>query len=178
MKKLSRIFFLFAITSILVSCSSTNVPANTTKFVESSQENKDNQQSFDYENYIGNYLWTEIKGELADDFELLGFKIENYEEDFENGIYDAVFNFKIFYRNLEKNPDLIPHIKEAKEKESSNYKILYNEYLEKKELDLKLRAIRYENGDIILYEDSSKRGDMVWEELEIPELIISYDKNY
>ena len=47
-----------------------------------SKENKDNQQSFDYENYIGNYLWTEIKGELADDFELLGFKIENYEEDF------------------------------------------------------------------------------------------------
>ncbi len=178
MKKLIRIFFFFVITSILVSCSSTNVPGSTTKFAESSPENKNNQQNFDYENYIGDYLWTKVKGELGNDFELLGFKIENYEEDFENGIYDAVFNFKIFYRNLEKNPDLIPYIKEAKEKESSNYKILYNEYLEKKELDLKIRAIRYEDGETVIYENSSKKGDVVWEELEIPELILSYDKNF
>lgn len=173
MKKLSLIVVLFVVLFTVLSCNSNQGLSKAPNTTIIASENSGDSEEFDYKEYIGNYLWEESKKALSSQYELLGFKIEDYEEEYADGIYDAVFNYKIFYKNYDKDPDTVPHIKEAKEKGSPNYKNLYNKYLDKMEMNIEVRGIKYADGDVVLYEDSSPKKDRVWVELEFNNIIIS-----
>ena len=83
---------------------------------------------------IYNYIRNESIKTFSDYYELDNFKISNYTEQIKQNHVEVILDYTIFYHNIEKNPDNIAYIREAKERDDSSYQSLYQEYLEQKEI--------------------------------------------
>lgn len=170
MKKIGAILILFLVLMGLSSCSPQE--ANNVIMLKEINGNNENQDIIDNKEFLEDFMWEKTKETFSQYYELLGCKIENYNEEIENGVCDAIFDYKIYYKNHDKDPDTVPYIKEAKENNNPNYNTYYKEYLEKQEMNIKIRALKYPD-EIILYTDISPKGEGVWEEFEVKDLIIS-----
>lgn len=130
----------------------------------------------DFQKQIEEELWKQTKETFSDYYELLGYKIDNYEEFEEDGVLNAVFSYTFYHKNYDKDPDTVPYIKEAKEKNDPNYKVYYDEYLEEKDGNMYLRAVQIDSDRVKFYVDSGFNRDIVWEELDMDDFILGNNK--
>lgn len=120
---------------------------------------------------VSSYLQEESIDVFSPYYELLDFKIKDYKEEIINGNVESIFNYIVIYKNYDKDPDTVEYIKEAKQRGDSNYKQLYDEYLQTKEMNFQLKAIINEDGLITLYSNISPNGTE-WKEVKMTDYII------
>lgn len=152
---------------------------DTTKQKEINSITDDIETSIDTENTtevtnfdkVSAYMEEECRKAFSKYYELLDFQISNYQEETMNGNVEAIFSYKLIYKNFDKDPDTVEYIKEAKESGNANYQQMYDEYLQLKEMNFHLRAIIDENDSITLYSNISPRG-IEWEETKMTDFII------
>lgn len=121
---------------------------------------------------INSYLEEESKNTFSPYYELLDFKITNYQEKVVNEGVEAVFNYKIIYKNYDKDPDTVGYIKEAKEKGNKNYQQMYDEYLEPKEMNFDLKVVIDKDDKTTLYSNISPKR-IEWDETKMSDFILS-----
>lgn len=133
----------------------------------------DNEAIVETESYkkISGYMEEECKKVFSPYYELLDFKMSDYEEEIVGGNVEAVFHYKVIHKNYDKDPDTVQYIKEAKERGDKNYRQLYDEYLQPQEMNFYLKARIDENGKITLYYNFSPHG-IDWQEIEMSDFII------
>lgn len=83
-------------------------------------------------------------------YKVLGFEAANVEYVEADGKIEAKFNLAIVTKNYYKDPDTVEYIKEAKERGSASYLILYDEY----------NMARMGNYDIKIVADLTAEGDI------------------
>lgn len=120
---------------------------------------------------ISAYMEDASKKTFAPYYELLDFKISNYQEEIVNGKTEAVFNYTIVHKNYDKDPDTVGYIKEAKESGNKNYQQMYDEYLEPREMNFHLKVVIDENDSMNLYSNVSPKG-IEWEETKMSDFIL------
>lgn len=118
------------------------------------------------------YIEDESRNTFSPYYELLDFEITNYQEEIMNERIEAIFNYRIIYKNYDKDPDTVGYIKDAKEKDNHNYQQMYDEYLEPKEMNFELKVVIDENDIIKLYSNISPVG-VEWEETKMSDFIIN-----
>ena len=133
----------------------------------------DNEAIVETEAYkkISKYMEEECKNVFSPYYELLDFKISDYEEEIVGRNVEAVFHYKVIHKNYDKDPDTVQYIREAKERGDKNYQQLYDEYLQPKEMNFYLKARIDENAEITLYYNFSPHG-IDWQETEMSDFII------
>lgn len=164
--------------AILVSIGITACNDTTTQKVIDSRENsietdtdtEDIANDLNYE-IISEFMEEECRTVFSPYYELLDFEIYDYEEQSVNGSVEAIYSYKVVYKNYDRDPDTVKYIKEAKERGSINYKLLYDEYLEQREMNFHLKAIIDENKVVVLYSNISPKG-IEWEETNMSDYII------
>jgi len=119
---------------------------------------------------ISAYMEEECKNVFSPYYELLEFKILDYQEEVVNGKVEAIFSYQLIYKNYDKDPDTVGYIKEAKERGDKHYQQLYDEYLQPKEMNFEFKAIIDENDVITLYSNISPKG-IKWEEVQMSDFI-------
>jgi len=137
--------------------------------IETEQGNDTEKISYDK---ISAYMEEESKKTFSPYYELLDFEMTNYQEEVLNEGTEAIFDYKIIYKNYDKDPDTVGYIKEAKERGNSNYQQMYDEYLQPKEMNFYLKAVIDENDSITLYSNVSPIG-VEWEETKMSDFILS-----
>lgn len=115
---------------------------------------------------IETFLESEFVRVFSPYYEVLGFEIEDFEE--EDG--KAAFVYKFHYKNYDKDPDTVGYIKQAKEENSPHYETLKREYLEPKEMFLNLEAEK-KDGEILLYIDEKIIGTGERAPFEVNDLV-------
>lgn len=121
---------------------------------------------------IYDYIRNESIKTFSDYYELDNFKISNYTEQIKQNHVEVILDYTIFYHNIEKNPDNIAYIREAKERDDSSYQSLYQEYLEQKEMNMQIKIIIDENHNFSMYMDRSPHGEGDWTSFEMKDCII------
>lgn len=130
---------------------------------------------------VNEYIENEIKTTYKPYYEVVDVKLNNYWENYEKetGLFEATFFAEMTHKNYYKDPDTVDYIKEAKEKNSSSYQILYDEYNSEKtgNFELRITAVIKDNKitNAVLYSNVSPRGDAEWVILDngISDFIIS-----
>lgn len=121
---------------------------------------------------ISAYLKEESIAVFSPYYELLDFKISNYEEKIADGKVEAIFNYTIVSKNYDRDPDTVEYIKEAKESGNMDYyQTLYDEYLQPKDGNFYFKAVIDENDNITLYYNANPKG-IDWQEVEMSDYII------
>ena len=118
------------------------------------------------------YIEDESRNTFSPYYELLDFEITNYQEEIMNERIEAIFNYRIIYKNYNKDPDTVGYIKIRKEKDNHNYQQMYDEYLEPKEMNFQLKVVIDENDIIKLYSNISPVG-VEWEETKMSDFLIN-----
>ncbi|QGT98800.1 hypothetical protein SYNTR_0207 [Candidatus Syntrophocurvum alkaliphilum] len=133
----------------------------------------DTEETNDETNYdkVSTYMKEECIEAFSPYYELLDFKITDYQEEVVNGHVEAVFFYKLIVKNYDKDPDTVGYIKEAKERGDKNYQQLYDEYLQPREMNFHLKAIICENDSITLYSNIDPKG-IEWEETKMTDFIL------
>lgn len=126
----------------------------------------------DFQKQIEEEIWKQTKDTFSDYYELLGYKIDDYEEFEEDGVLNAIFSYTFYHKNYDKDPDTVPYIQEAKEKNDPNYEIYYDEYLEEKDGLMFLRAVQIDSDKVKFYVDSGYNREIVWIELNMDDFLI------
>lgn len=138
--------------------------------IDNTTESK-NTKSASYKK-IEDYLWKETKDTFSPYYELISYEITDYKEDAKDDTVEGVLNYKIIYKNYDKDPDTVGYIKEAKEKNDPNYKTYYDEYLQQKEMNMEIKAVIDKEGNITLYGDNDPTEKREWTELKMSDFII------
>lgn len=144
------------------------------KDISESINNNENIINTDVTNYdkISTYIQEESHNTFSPYYELLDFEISEYQEQTIGRKIEAIFFYKLIYKNYDKDPDTVGYIKKAKEQGNKNYQLLYDEYLQPKEMNFQLKVIINEDDSIALYSNSSPKG-IKWEEVKMSDFIIS-----
>lgn len=119
------------------------------------------------------YMWDEAVDTFSTYYELIDYRITNYKETTDGQLTEALFNYKIIYKNFDKDPDTVEYIRRAKETNDPNYKTYYKEYLEPKEMNMEIKAVVDENGGITLYTDEDPTVKRKWIEFEMSDCILN-----
>lgn len=149
----------------------TNEQVNTE--IEGEKEGAEDEVILTSQEKIYRYLQTESEDALSAYYELLEFKISNYEETIAGDTQEAIFNYTIVFKNFDKDPDTVEYIKEAKEKGDPYYQTYYDEYLQPKEMNLELKAVINEKDEISLYTDVDPHNGREWVETKMADIILS-----
>lgn len=120
---------------------------------------------------ISAYMEEESRKAFSPYYELLDFQISDYQQEVINGNVEAIFSYKIIHKNYDKDPDTVGYIKEAKKNESKYYQLMYDEYLQPKEMNFHLKVIIDENDSMTLYSNISPKG-IEWEETKMTDFIL------
>ena len=158
---------------LLAGCASGQEPDNTQSSNITTESGTINEEEPLPQDKIYQYLQAESQDALSAYYELLEFKISNYEESAEDDKLEAIFNYTITYKNFDKDPDTVEYIKKAKEDNDPYYQTYYDEYLQPKEMNLELRAIINGDGEISLYTDINPHSEREWVEFEMSDIVLS-----
>ena len=120
---------------------------------------------------ISEYMKEKSIATFSPYYELLDFQISNYVENNTDKGLEATFYYKIIEKNYDKDPDTVGYIKEAKESGNINYKQMYDEYLEPREMNFDLKIVIDKDDIITLYSNVSPNG-VEWEETEMGDFIL------
>lgn len=120
---------------------------------------------------IASYLEGECTEVFSQYYEILDFKISNYQEEEVNENFEATFLYTMTYKNYDRDPDTVGYIKEAKQSNNSNYQQMYDEYLEPKEMNFEFKVVIDKNDTITLYSNVAPKG-IEWEETKISDYIL------
>lgn len=145
-----------------------NMDLEWVKFEKRADETAD-ETTFDK---VSAYMKEESKNTFSPYYELLDFKITNYDEEVVNENIEATFIYTLISKNYDKDPDTVEYIKEAKESGNKNYQQMYDEYLQPKEMNFDLKVVFDENDVITLYSNISPNG-IEWEETKMTDYILS-----
>ncbi len=104
-------------------------------------------------------------------YELLDFQISDYQEKAVDGKIEAIFRYTIISKNYDRDPDTVEYIKKAKESGNKNYKQMYDEYLQPREMNFDLKAVVDEKSTITLYSNIAPKG-VQWEETKMIDYIL------
>lgn len=126
----------------------------------------------EFKSRIEEKMWDETNKTFSKYYELLGYKLDNYEEFYEDGVLNATFLYTFYHKNYDKDPDTVGYIKEAKLKNDPNYEILYNEYLERKEGNLEVRAVDIDGDNIKFYTNDHPGSEKIWEVMEMDDYVL------
>ncbi|WP_312668518.1 hypothetical protein [Tissierella praeacuta] len=160
---------LFCMTLGITGCGDIKKEVPIEISIETEQGNDTEEISYDK---INAYMEEESKKTFSPYYELLDFEMTNYQEEVLNEGTEAIFDYKIIYKNYDKDPDTVGYIKEAKESGNSNYQQMYDEYLQPKEMNFYLKAVTDANDSITLYSNVSPIG-IEWEETKMSDFILS-----
>ena len=105
-------------------------------------------------------------------YELLDFKISDYQEEIVDGNVEAIFSYTIVHKNYDRDPDTVQYIKEAKERGDKNYQIYYDEYLQPQDMNIYFKAVIDENDTITLYTKNPAIENDDWREVEMSDFVI------
>ena len=105
------------------------------------------------------YMWDEVVDTFSPYYELIDYRITNYKEDTDEKLTEALFNYKVIYKNFDKDPDTVEYIRKAKETNDPNYK--------------EIKAVVDENGNITLYTDVDPTVRRKWVEFEMSDCILN-----
>ena len=179
-------YLLIIITStiIILSLSSCGMPINSRNVIEKDNEIVDNrynefkdetEEQSESTNYdkIYEFLKEQSEATFSKYYELIDFKISDYNEEQINNTVEVKLKYCIIHKNFDKDPDQVQYIKEAKEKNDPNYQKLYDEYLMPKEMNMYLKVIINEEGNITLFTDENPHADEEWVEFKMSDCIIS-----
>ena len=119
------------------------------------------------------YMWDEVVDTFSPYYELIDYRITNYKEDTDEKLTEALFNYKVIYKNFDKDPDTVEYIRKAKETNDPNYKVYYKAYLEPIEMNMEIKAVVDENGNITLYTDVDPTVRRKWVEFEMSDCILN-----
>ena len=167
--KIKLIMFIFIIT-ILSGCSDTD--DNITFETESNETVENNSINLKYAK-VSDFLETEARKTFSDYYELIDFEISDYNETVVGENTEVLLNYKIIYKNYDKDPDTGDYIKSAKENKDPHYKTLYNEYLEKKDMNMEIKAVIDKNDEILLYTDYDPTEKIEWVEFKMSDSILN-----
>lgn len=128
----------------------------------------------DLSNYekISRFLREESYQAFSPYYEILDYKISNYNEELVDGRLEATFLYTIISKNYDKDPDTVKYIREAKESGNENYQQMYDEYLQAREMNFDFKVIISEEGHISLYSNIAPKG-VEWEETKMTDYILS-----
>lgn len=132
------------------------------------KQSVDNSASY---NQIASYMEEESKKAFSPYYELLEFTLSDYEEKTVDGKVKATFGYQVKYKNFKKDPNTVDYIKAAKEKNDPNYQLLYDEYLQLKEMNFHLKAVIEDTDSITLYTNVSPKG-IQWEKAVMSDFIL------
>lgn len=173
--KIKLILFIFVI-SLLYGCSENSYEYSTTDDniafeTETNETAENNNVNLKYYNKVSDFLENESRKTFSDYYELIDFEISNYNETIVGENTEALLNYKIIYKNYDKDPDTVGYIKSAKENNDPNYKTLYNEYLQKKDMNMEIKAVINKNDEILLYTDYDPTEKIEWVEFKMSDCI-------
>ena len=120
---------------------------------------------------VSAYLKEECINVFSPYYELLDFIITDYKEEVVDGNVAAIFSYTVIDKNYDRDPDTVEYIKEAKEQGDKNYRQLYDEYLQPREMNFFFKAILDENDNITLY-TRNPAIEEEWNEVKISDFII------
>ncbi len=120
---------------------------------------------------ISEYLKGESIEAFSPYYELLEFRISDYNEEMVDGNVEAEFLYTIVSKNYDRDPDTAGYIKEAKESGNENYQLMYDEYLQPKEMNFDFKVVMDEQDNITLYSNVSPNS-VEWEETKMTDYIL------
>lgn len=132
MKKILLILVPILFVFVVNGCNGATTQKEDNTIINDNEIAVDPEGTIDDINYdiISAYMEKECKSVFSSYYELLDFEISDYQEEFVNGNVEAIFSYKLIYKNYDKDPDTVGYIKEAKERGDRNYQQLYDEYLQ------------------------------------------------
>ena len=169
MKKSLIILLIMLMAFGVMACS------NVTK--DNKNDIKDNKEIEKEINEISNYdkisefMEAECRNAFSPYYELLEFEIFDYKEEVQDENIEATFSYRMIHKNYDRDPDTVRYIKEAKESGNPNYKQMYDEYLQPREMNFHLKVIIDKNSSITLYSNIAPKG-IEWEETKMTDFIL------
>ena len=146
--------------------------SDTENEIHVSSETMEDEGNEIYE-MLKEYMWDEVVDTFSPYYELIDYRITNYKEDTDEKLTEALFNYKVIYKNFDKDPDTVEYIRKAKETNDPNYKVYYKAYLEPIEMNMEIKAVVDENGNITLYTDVDPTVRRKWVEFEMSDCILN-----
>ncbi|MGM0395954.1 MAG: hypothetical protein ACQEP4_02745, partial [Bacillota bacterium] len=122
-------------------------------------------------NMIREYLKEESIKTFSPYYELLEFRISDYHEEMVDGNVEAEFLYTIVSKNYDRDPDTAGYIKEAKESGNENYQLMYDEYLQPRDMNFDFKVVIDEHDNITLYSNVSPNS-VEWEETKMTDYIL------
>lgn len=122
---------------------------------------------------ISAFLKEECKKVYSPYYELLDFRIQEYQEEMIDGNVEAIFLYTVVHKNYDRDPDTVGYIKEAKEKGDIHYQQLYDEYLQEQEMNFYFKAVINGDGSITLYSRNPAIEAEPWAKVQMSDFIIS-----
>lgn len=173
MKKIIMLLLAMLIAFGFSACSDTTTQKEMDSIRNDNEISVDKEETNDDTSYdkVSEYMEEECRKAFSPYYELLDFQISDYQKEVVNGNVEAIFSYKLIYKNYDKDPDTVGYIKEAKERGNKNYQQMYDEYLQPREMNFHLKAVIGENDLIILYSNTSPKG-IQWEETKMTDFII------
>ena len=107
------VIILFCMT-FLTGC---KTASDTENEINVSSETMEDEGNEIYE-MLKEYMWDEVVDTFSPYYELIDYRITNYKEDTDEKLTEALFNYKVIYKNFDKDPDTVEYIRKAKEIES------------------------------------------------------------
>ena len=181
---MKHLLIVITVSMIILSLSSCGMPTKSGNVIEKENEIVDNsddevkdesEEQSESTNYdkIYEFLKKQSEATFSKYYELIDFKISDYNEEQIDNTVEAKLKYCIIHKNFDKDPDQVQYIKEAKEKNDPNYQKLYDEYLMPKEMNMYLKVIINQDGDITLFTDENPHTGEEWVEFKMSDCIIS-----
>lgn len=139
------------------------------------EDEKNNITDLTYYDMVSDYLQKEAESAFSPYYELLDFKIKNYNETVVGDNIEVLLDYTIIHKNYDKDPDTVGYIKSAKENNSPNYETLYNDYLAPHDMNMEIKAVISKDNEITLYSDSDPTDERDWEKFKMQDCIIKSD---
>ena len=138
---------------------------------ENREEDLDEQEEDSAYVEISQFLEEESREAFSPYYELLEFIISDYKEEIVDGKVEAEFLYTIISKNYDRDPDTVGYIKEAKESGNENYQLMYDEYLQPREMNFDFKVVIDEEDNITLYSNIAPKG-VEWEETRMTDYIL------
>lgn len=140
------------------------------------QDNDQGDEATDYNKENYELIYTALTQEATETYspyyEILGTEIVDYVENETEDEYSAIISFKVIHKNYDKDPDTVEYIKAAKERGSSEYQTLYDEYLQPKEMNMELMVV-LKGEEMTVYSDKNPTEEREWVQFKMEDTIIS-----
>ncbi|MDX9917707.1 MAG: hypothetical protein RBT15_06770 [Gudongella sp.] len=175
MKKLLFMLLILVLTLSIMACTKQEVPSETPAEIlpeDTPQVLPEDTPEVSAYDRISTFLEEESIIAFSPYYELLEFKISNYDEKISDDNIEATFYYTIVAKNYDRDPDTVGYIIEAKESGNANYQQLYDEYLMPHDMNFDFKVVIDKDDNLTLYSNVSPKG-VEWVETSMTDYILS-----